>query len=287
MGQNQSFTLSKMSAKSLMTQSNFRRQNLLLTPRFFVKLLRQALPRDHTFKNREVKALRQVMCQQHGFASHSARIQFEREVRQLWSGKRKSLSHSSLWYLDNIILTIDNHPKLTHPVKRRLVTFLDQTRFPSGASYSSLILSKLKHWLYSWIWTPLSTASLRKMPALEETQKGKERAHVLSLYLAVKLWKKIFGCEFVTKRTIVGLRQLLSKKENFTMVDIECNRIIHVSQDAEIAKALQSTCDYPVKLSKGSNSRVKDVIRFLKNVKPSDPIIKKFVKRSRKLLSCI
>lgn len=162
---------------------------------------------------------------------------------------------------------------------------LTAIRFRSFTTSQSLLYFnwwyKSTSYLRSLIYDPIKASSLRREPKINSKQ-GLERAHVLSIFLVVRLWKVIYGHEFISVNDRKALRSLLRRSDNFELVCTFANRTLHVKYDQEIAKALMNSNE---KVSCGAKKRLKKIIQFLNDNKEGQ--LKYFVKKSIKKLKSL
>ena len=133
----------------------------------------------------------------------------------------------------------------------------------------------------------VSASNLRRRPpsAVKHAgDDGAERAHVLSLHLASRLWRHVHGHQFISSRDLEALKALLNRKENFEMTCAFANRVLHVNYDKEIMEAVLK--EGKSAISPAAEMRLKKVINvFLLQIREEDARLKKFANKSVVILS--
>jgi len=139
----------------------------------------------------------------------------------------------------------------------------------------------------SWIPSKLQAKDIRKYPRILVADPELDRAHKLSLFLAVRLWKSVFGHSYISQSDRILIKKALSHTSNLTYTCKFSNRVLHVRYDNEIASALDQG-PKKITLSSGAILRVNDILRIINIVRTSDTRkIKRFWDQSEKMLKNI
>ena len=109
---------------------------------------------------------------------------------------------------------------------------------------------------------------------------GMDRAHKLSLHLAVHLWKKAYGHDLAYANVVRQLKRALSLSSNIYVTCHHTNRVLHVKYDNEIISALQNLSTEKNTLSPGAKLRTKQILGVLPKLKEQSPAMNDFVNRS-------
>ena len=130
----------------------------------------------------------------------------------------------------------------------------------------------------------LSASNLRLTPSTSRLSKGMsgpgmDRAHKVSLKLAVILWKKVYGHDLAYANVRVQLRQALSLSPNIYTTCHHTNRVLHVKYDNEIIEAIQDS-EKKSDLSPGAKMRLKQVLDTLLKLKQHSDVMNDFATRA-------
>ena len=174
-----------------------------------------------------------------------------------------------------------------------------RTNNERSKSYNTIVMYKVREkanelrnvFVSTFFRQQISASNLRKsLPPNgrlgESCVAGMDRAHKLSLYLAVHLWKIVYGHDLAYANVRLQLRQALSLRENIYLTCIHTNRTLHVKYDVEIVKALHKKSEKTqtenprVKLSPGAKMRVGQVIEVLLKLKDHSFVMKDFSEHS-------
>ena len=148
--------------------------------------------------------------------------------------------------------------------------------------YSTSWFGLAKLYFLSLFKFKLSAKTLRRQPKSVKPVPGLDRSHKLSLFLAVELWKHIYGHEYVNKKQRKMLKNALSLDSNVYLTCKHTNRTLHVKYDNEIAYALKSSAQ----LSCGAKMRAKQIISVLGQLQKHSPQkMYHFCEQAKKLLS--
>lgn len=162
------------------------------------------------------------------------------------------------------------------PHLQRLVEESGNNLHPKGSFFSILRL-----------WSPgelLHPKDMRKYPRTLIPDSELDRAHKLSLFLAVKLWQCVFGHNYINQNDRIRLKRALCHNANLIYTCKFTNRVMHVRYDNEIASALAGGTKGPI-LSSGATLRAMDVLNTIKIVRTSDSRkMTKYWEKSEKLL---
>jgi len=131
----------------------------------------------------------------------------------------------------------------------------------------------------------LSASNLRRNPSVSQLNgiksgPGMDRAHKLSLHLAVHLWKQVYGHDLAYAKVRTQVRQALALPSNIYVTCHHTNRVLHVKYDKEIIDALQESRTKTPNLTPGAKMRLKQVIDVLKMLKEDSAVMNDFAKRS-------
>lgn len=133
---------------------------------------------------------------------------------------------------------------------------------------------------------------LRRTPSVNQHNgvvcgPGMDRAHKLSLHLAVNLWKKVYGHDLAYANVVRQLRRALSLSSNIYVTCHHTNRVLHVKYDNEIISALKNLSTEKNTLSPGAKLRIKQIIGVLPKLQQQSPVMNDFVNRSISALKTI
>jgi len=153
--------------------------------------------------------------------------------------------------------------------------------------YNSIILELEE----AFIKQKLTASKLRQNLSMNRNMKGTrtlgmDKAHKVSLKLAVVLWKKVYGHDLAYARVRVQLRQALSLPSNIYITCHHTNRVLHVKYDNEIINALQRSEEQNI-LSPGAKMRLKQVLDTLIKLKVHSDVMNDFANRSIAVLKNI
>ena len=142
-------------------------------------------------------------------------------------------------------------------------------------------LQNCVNFIYSVFRFKLTPKDLRKPPRLKAVS-GLDRAHKLSLSLAVQLWKHVYGHPYVKKNKKKIIANALSVDSNVYYTCRHTNRTVHVKFDNEISDAIKAYGQVPI--SSGAKLRVKQVLIALSKIEKHSPEMSDFCDKSRKEL---
>ena len=137
------------------------------------------------------------------------------------------------------------------------------------------------HYMYSMFRFKLTPKTLRKNPKLKPIS-GLDRAHKLSLSLAVGLWKHVYGHPYVKKDKKKIIACALNLDSNMDYTSKHTNRTVHVKYDKEISDAVKSKGQVPI--SSGAKLRVKQILSALSKIEKRSPEMSDFCGKCRKEL---
>jgi len=135
--------------------------------------------------------------------------------------------------------------------------------------------------LYSMFKFKLTPKTLRKSPKLRPIS-GLDRAHKLSLSLAVDLWKHIYGHPFVNKKQRKTIACALNTDSNVYYTCKHTNRTIHVKYDKEISESVRSNGQ--IQISSGAKLRVNQVLSAILRIEKHSPEMSDFCRKCRQEL---
>ena len=214
--------------------------------------------------------------------------QNEKEILKFMKNPDQILTANAEQYLKSLLNHLDNSyskPALISSiVVPKLELIFAQNRSlqkHERTLYWTTLFRNCYHFVYSLIWFKLSPKTLRKSPKLK-TEPGLERAHKLSLFLAVELWKNIHGHQYVKLKDKNILREVLSLDCNVYLTCKHTNRTLHVKYDNEIAEALVKK---NVKLSPGAKMRIKQICTVLPKFEKHSDSVSNFCVKTKGLLT--
>lgn len=111
----------------------------------------------------------------------------------------------------------------------------------------------------------ISVQDLRKYPKGMDTNPGLERAHKFSLFLAVNLWKHIYGHQYISAKDRQALKNALANPSNLYYTCKYTNRVLHVKYDNEIVSALGHL--HTADISSGAQLRVLQILFTIEQIK--------------------
>ena len=234
------------------------------------------------------------------------RFLFKPSVLDSKKGCRSKLSHSTQNHLRTILRTLEAsyykpslidrviQPKLEEAehLNRQLQRH-DRNLFAYDFAMAcfKFIMSFFRH--------RLSAGDLRRQPRGVRSVQGLDRAHKLSLHLAVVLWKHVYGHEFVTSKDKTLLRDALSHPNNVYYTCAFTNRTLHVRYDNEIAEMLKS-CNAnrgdlsfrmllfkrnSSSLSPGAKMRIRQINSAMSKIQTHSKLMRDFCRKSTKVLN--
>jgi len=265
------------------------RKNYVLSPRLCVAIFRQT---NGSCNEKDIKKLRDFIGRPMNmkfFGAAKCKIS-ERELLKFMKDPQQKLSSNTELYLKSLLTHLDNSYRkpalISSIVMPKLELLYAQNKSlhrQERALYWKTLFKNCYHFVYSLIWFELSPKTLRKSPKLQSEQ-GLDRAHILSLFLAVELWKKIYGHQFVKLKDKTILKEVLSLDSNIYYTCKHTNRTLHVKYDNEIAEAIISKKS--TKLSPGAKIRIKHICRVLpKFEKHSSNSIHDFCTKAKVILT--
>ena len=240
-------------------------------------------------------------------------FRLEQEVVQILNKDKyphKRLSYGANKHLENTLKQLDSKSVLSKfsvmLIHLRFKTFnkprlLEEIIIPkleeaysinvNRSSYDKIIIYSFKE-KYSdfkirfddiFIRKKLSASNLRRNPSIKSptglsSAPGMDRAHKLSLFLAVQLWKKVYGHDLAYDNVRVQLSQALSLSSNLYHTCHHTNRVLHVRYDKEIVEALQAPG--AKNLTPGAKMRIKQVLDVMSILKKDSTVMSDFSKRS-------
>ena len=193
---------------------------------------------------------------------------------------------------------VPENPRLLNDIIRPQLEnayMINQQRSKYGKRLTYGILEKYNDILLeleeAFIKQKLTASQLRQNLSMNRNMKGTrslgmDRAHKVSLKLAVILWKKVYGHDLAYARVRVQLRQALSLPSNIYVTCHHTNRVLHVKYDNEIINALQRT-EKQNTLSPGAKMRLKQVLDTLFKLKVHSDVMNDFANRSIAVLKNI
>jgi len=212
----------------------------------------------------------------------------EKELLKFMKNPENSLSSSTEQYLKSLLNNLDNSYRkpalISSIVMPKLELIYAQNRSlhrHQKTLYWKTLFSNCFHFVYSLFWFKLSPKTLRREPKLR-TEPGLERAHKLSLFLAVELWKNIHGHQYVRLKDKNILKEILSLDCNVYLTCKHTNRTLHVKYDNEIAEALVAKNS---KLSPGAKTRIKQICTVLPKFEKHSEAMRHFCSKTKMILT--
>jgi len=212
------------------------------------------------------------------------------KVIDLPHSETKLLSPGTANYLEEILVHLKSQPNMQKPY---LVSAIIEPKLEDifarnkalNQQYNTIQwtswLQNFVNFLYSVFRFKLTPKTLRKPPRLRAVS-GLERAHKLSLSLAVQLWKHIYGHPYVKKSKKTIIANALSVDSNVYYTCRFTNRTAHVKFDKEISDAVKSHGQVPI--SSGAKLRVKQVLNAMSKIEKHSPEMSDFCGKSRQEL---
>lgn len=226
----------------------------------------------------------------HKTLSHSANNDLRSVLRHLNSNivsSKFSISYHLLKF------RTPEKPKLVNEIIRpRLedayMTNQYRSRYGKHVTYSILekyndIIQKFEE---IFVKQKLTASNLRRNTSKMANGTGVDRAHKVSLQLAVVLWKKVYGHDRAYARVRVQLRQALSLPSNIYLTCHHTNRVLHVEYDKQIIDALHES-NKQYSFSPGAKQRLKQVIDTLVKLKEHSDVMNDFANRSITVLKSL
>jgi len=127
----------------------------------------------------------------------------------------------------------------------------------------------------------LSAKSLRKDPVGLKPIAGLDRAHKFSLFLAVELWKHVYGHQYVKIKDKELLREALAQDFNMYHTCPHVNRTLHVKYDNEIADAVSKGVKVQ---TPGAKMRIKQIQATFRDLEQHSPLMLDFCLKASRLL---
>jgi hypothetical protein len=169
-------------------------------------------------------------------------------------------------------------------LRRRILPQLQKLLVQDSRNNPKVTLASL---LRLWHSNELHAKDMRKYPRTLTPDPELDRAHKLSLFLAVKLWQCVFGHNYISQKDRINLKKSLCHNANLIYTCKFTNRVMHVRYDNEIASALTASSK-ATKLSSGAVLRVIDILATIKTVQNSDSRkTKKYWEKTEKILKSL
>lgn len=230
--------------------------NFLLSPAFCLKVLKRGLPPHYECSKKELTRFSGVI---------------KYEESEVWREKQKKVE-DRLWVsmtrrkptrqLESEVEAVLEHLYASRSWFRRpgLLerTLVDQLENVLAAGKQNTLWNRM---LYMWrrlFRKSVSTKTLRSSTkySIAAATPGTERAHVLSLAVAVRLWREFRGDDTIARAELPALRRMLNDSRNLSIVCQHTNRVLHVRYDEEILKRLDSSSSSSLRLSPGAAKRL-------------------------------
>jgi len=206
------------------------------------------------------------------------------------NSETKLLSPNAANYLEEVLVHLKSQPKVQKPylvseiIEPKLEDVFTRNK-ALNQQYNTLQwtswLQNCVNLLYSVFRFKLTPKTLRKSPRLRAVS-GLDRAHKLSLSLAVQLWKHVYGHPFVKKNKKKIIANALCVDSNVYYTCRHTNRTVHVKFDKEISDAVKAHGQVPI--SSGARLRVKQVLSALSKIEKYSPEMSDFCVKSRQEL---
>lgn len=209
----------------------------------------------------------------------------------------KMLSPNTAQYLESVLVHLKSQDKLAKPF---LVSNIIEPKLEDIFAKNQALVkqNKLSSWtlwvrnclnfMYSQFRFKLTPKILRKAPRLKAVS-GLDRAHKLSLSLAVEMWKHIYGHPYVKRNTKKMLANALNVDYNMYYTCRHTNRTIHVKYDKEIIDSIKDVKagQGQVPISSGAKIRVKQVLSALQKIEKRLPEMSDFCGKCRQELKTL
>lgn len=273
-------------------QPNKNTRNLVLNPR----LCQSIFNNTNEFCNKkDVQNLRKFMISDSNLkpTSMSKKKVLENELIKyinLPQSETKVLTSKTSKYLEAILVHLKGQTILEKPylvsdvIETKLENIYERNNALQQQHQSRQWTSWLRscvHYMYSMFRFKLTPKTLRKTPKLRPIS-GLDRAHKLSLSLAVGLWKHVYGHLYVKKDKKKVIACALNVDSNMYYTCKHTNRTVHVKYDKEISDAVKSQGQ--VLISSGAKLRVKQVLSALSKIEKRSPEMSDFCGKCRKEL---
>ena len=273
-------------------QPNKNTRNLVLNPRFCQSIFDN---NNEFCYQKDVQHLRKYMFSDSNLkpTSMSKKKVLENELIKyinLPQSETKVLTPKTSKHLEAILVHLKSQTSLQKPflvsdiIETKLENIYERNNALQQQHQSLLLTSWLKscvHYIYSIFRFKLTPKTLRKNPNLKPIS-GLDRAHKLSLSLAVGLWKHIYGHPYVKKDRKKIIACALNLDSNMDYTSKHTNRTVHVKFDKEISDAVKSKGQVPI--SSGAKLRVKQVLSALSKIEKRSPEMSDFCGKCRKEL---
>lgn len=206
------------------------------------------------------------------------------------NSETKLLSPDTAEYLEAVLVHLKSQPNLQKPylvseiIEPKLEDIFARNK-ALNQQYKTLQwtswLQNCVNFLYSVFRFKLTPKTLRKPPRLRAIS-GLDRAHKLSLSLAVQLWKHVYGHPYVKKSKKKIIANALNVDSNVYYTCRHTNRTVHVKYDKAICDAVKAHGQVPI--SSGAKLRVKQVLSALSKIEKYSPEMSDFCGKSRQEL---
>ena len=264
------------------------KKNYVLSPRLCVAIFKQT---NGSCSEKDIEKLRDFIGRPMNmkfFGAAKCKVSEKELLKFMKDPQKQTLSSNTEQYLKSLLAHLDNSyrkPALISSVVMPKLEFLyaqnKSMQRQERTLYWKTLFKNCYHFLYSLIWFELSPKTLRKAPKLQSEQ-GLDRAHILSLYLAVELWKKIYGHQFVKLKDKTILKEVLSLDCNIYLTCKHTNRTLDVKYDNEIAEAISNKAS---KLSPGAKQRIKHICRVLPKFEKHSNAVQDFCTKTKVILT--
>ncbi len=251
-----------------------RQKNYLVSPAFGLRVVKRAMPVQYVCSADELRKFAAAIKDRDN--SNCSPRSKQREIeRRLWAAvtrRRNSVPTADVAAeADRLVAAVGKrHGFFSRPtaLENAFITQLGNVRTPPP---KPRYLFKLWRLLFT---QSLTAKALRSSTNYNVPAAGLERAHVLSLYVARKLWTEYRGDGGrVTSRELSALRAALNDPRNLRAVCRHTNRVLHVRYDEEIVKALElADRRLGSSLSSGASQRLHSVLAVLKELSSKDDV---------------
>jgi hypothetical protein len=256
----------------------------VLSPHFCLKVIKKCLPPHYACTGRELEKFARCIVTLENYE----KVQKRKEER-LWAAMTKPKAASKQVDAEAAVVLSQiyagrgffHRPTL---LERTLVSQLERirlSRIKRLGPYGHLISA------WRWIFTKaVTTKTLRRSTnyGLVAASPGLERAHLLSLGLATRLWKAHAGHDRIGARDLAALKSALNDRRNLRVVCQHTNRVLHVRYDDEIAMAMEES---GLRLSPGARQRLKCAVQVLETLSCDHEKIRPFCDESIKRLKAL
>lgn len=280
-----SVPLKSVTSRMLSKRPSQSKKKYVLSPNLCGAVLRKS---NLKTSPKDVQNLKEFLARQENmtFSTTLKSRKYDSEIAKSVDGRRKKMviSKGAQKHLEKILRsTKRGAPILLTSVVLPCLENVHRRQLIICGRQKSGVLLKLMSYLRSLFKLELTPGALRREPKSLKAKEGLERAHKLSLFLAVQLWTSVYGHTYIHKEDRDRLKEALAFKDNVYHTCAFANRTLHVKYDNEIAQVLKQQQN---ELSPGAKMRVRQVNSVLAklNRQSDSRKVKDFSKKSAALL---